>query len=191
MGRRGIVVGAVVALLAGAPAGAASTDRQTASLTFTTTRPGAPSGENLAVDWHDPANPGGKPYSVARMVVELPPGAVIDTSVPERCTASDVQLELQGAAACPAASRVGGGEIVSDTGSTGAFPPRFVHNEANLFNNAGELIGVADATDQPVIPGITRTVARSPIVGTTTTSDFPAFPGNLPPDDFSAIQTLR
>jgi hypothetical protein len=126
-----------------------------------------------------------------RTVVTLPPGAVTDTSAPPQCKATNAQLEAQGAAACPPSTRVGGGEIVSDTGSTGAFPPRFVPTKVDLFNDADELIGVADATDQPVVPGVTRTVNRSPIQGTTTTADYPAFPGSPPPDNFSAIKTLH
>jgi hypothetical protein len=170
---------------------AAATDRQTASFTFTATQPGVPTGSNFSVDWQDPANPSGKPYAVMRTVVTLPPGAVTDTSAPEECKATNAELEAQGAAACPPSTRVGGGDVVSDTGSTGAFPPRFVHNKVDLFNNTDELIGVADATDSPVVPGITRTVNRSPIQGRTTTSDYPAFPGNPPPDNFSAIKTLH
>jgi hypothetical protein len=194
-GRRAIAMaGATVVLTAagvGAVAQAAGTDRQMASYRFTTTQPGAPTGFSLSVDFHDPANPGGKPYSVARMIVRGPAGTVIDTSLPDQCKATDAQLLAQGATACPAGSRIGGGTIVSDTGSTGAFPPRFVTNRVDNFNNANELIGVADATDSPVVPGVTRTVTRSPINGTTTISDFPAFPGNPPPDSFSAISTIR
>lgn len=187
-------VGATIALTAGGGGGvarAAGTDRQAASYTFTTTQPGAPTGYAFSVDFHDPANPGGKPYSVATIVIQGPAGGVIDTSVPDLCTATDAELEAQGAAACPAGSRLSGGTIVSDTGSTGSFPPRFVTNHADLFNNTGEVIGVADATDSPVVPGITRTVTRSPIRGNTVTSDFPLFPGNPPPDNFSAISTMR
>jgi hypothetical protein len=185
--------GAALCALAsfGAPVAVAATDRQTASFTFTATQPGVPTGSSFSVDWQDPANPGGKPYAVMRTVVTLPPGAVTDTSVLEQCKATNAELEAQGAAACPPSTRVGGGEIVSDTGSTGAFPPRFVHTKADLFNNANELIGVADATDSPVVPGVTRTVNRSPIQGTTTTADYPAFPGSPPPDNYSAIKTLR
>jgi hypothetical protein len=210
MGKRprsgSIVAGAVfstavaVGLFAGSPAASvregpasASTGgkRQTASFTFTTRRPGAPTGTVFSVDWRNPDDPEGKPYSVARLVVIFPAGAVIDTSVPEQCKASDAELLAQGAAACPSGSRIGGGTIVSDTGSSGDFPPRFVHSDVDNFNGDQEVIGVADATDSPVIPGVTRTVTRSPIDGNTVTTDFPAFPGNPPPDKYSALRSLR
>jgi len=177
-------------LLPAGPAIAQATDRQTGSLRFTTSEPGAPTGNELAADWRNPTDPDGKPFSVARLVIRLHPGTVIDTSVQEQCKASDAQLQAQGAQACPAASRVGGGTIVSDTGSSGGFP-RFNENRIDNFNNEGELIGVADATNLPPAPGIGRVVSRSKISGTSTTIEFPAFPGNPPPDNFTAIKTLR
>jgi hypothetical protein len=58
-----------------------------------------------------------------------------NTSVPERCTASDLELAASGAAACPEGSRIGEGS--SDFLFMGAFPSTV---EIDVFNNAGEQI---------------------------------------------------
>ena len=79
---------------------------------------------------------------------------------------------------------------MSDTGSSGG-APRFNENRLDNFNNDGELIGVADAEDIPPVPPLGRVVSRSKISGTSTTVEFPSFPGNPPPDNFTAIKTLR
>ncbi len=154
-----LAAGALLLLPAGV-AGAQATDRQTASVRFTTTEPGAPSGSETAVDWRNPSDPQGKPYSVAKLVIRLHPGTVIDTSVQTQCKASDAELQARGAEACPAASRVGGGRVVSDTGSSGG-APRFNENRLDNFNNDGELIGVADAERHPA--GAPARTGREPV----------------------------
>src|SRR5689334_21655548 len=90
-----------------ASAGASSTDRQTAAVAFTTAKPGAPSGSRFDATWRDPAqpnNPDAKPPAVQTMIVSFAPGTVIDTSAVTRCSASDAELMLFGATACPSAS---------------------------------------------------------------------------------------
>lgn len=174
---------------------AQATDRQSGSFELTNGKPASPSGSRYSVRFRNPADPGGKPYSVERIRVRLPAGAVIDTSVPRRCDATDAELIAQGESACPRRSRVGGGRLVTDTGSTSGFPPRFVRNEVDLFNDEDELIGLADATNVPPIPPFDRVVVRSPIRRqgnvTTTTTDYPAFPGQPPPDNFLAVRSLH
>src|SRR4051794_16417322 len=126
MGRRTVLVGTAVALLA-APA-TANAARQSGSFTLTTEEPGAATGNRFSLDFRNPADPAGKPYSVKTIALHLAPGSVLDTSVPEQCKATDAELMARGTAACPAGSRVGGGTITSDTGSTFGFP-RFVENK--------------------------------------------------------------
>lgn len=162
-------------------------ERQSARLKFISREPKSPSGTSFSINWRDPAEPEGKPYSVATIIVRLHRGTRIDTSVPQQCRASDLELQLRGAAACPEASRVGGGEIVSDTGSTAVFP-RLIPNDVSNFNNEGELLGVAQPREpNPPINAVTRSKIR----GTTLVVNFPAFPGNPPPDNFTALRTLR
>ena len=88
-----------------AAAQASPTDRQTASLTFSTVKPGAPTGSRFDVVWRNPDqpnNPDAKPPSVQTLVVSYAPGTIIDTSAVPQCTASDAELMLFGAGACPA-----------------------------------------------------------------------------------------
>jgi len=60
------------------------------------------------------------------------------------------------------------------------------------FNNEGELVGVATSTNAPVIPGLTRIVTRSKISENTITFVLPGpFPGMGPPDDYTAMKSLR
>jgi hypothetical protein len=176
---------AVLWLAVAGGADAATTDRQTARLGLTTTEPGAPTGTSLAIEFRNPAEPAGKPHTVASIVVRLAPGSVIDTSVPEQCKASDLDLMLRGAAACPAGSRVGDGALVSDSGSPGVIP-RYGENTLTTFNNEDELIGLAESSNPP-----TRFVSRSRISGSTITIEFPALPGNPPPDPYLAYKTFR
>jgi hypothetical protein len=94
---------------------------------------------------------------------------------------------LEGPAACPADSRVGGGTLVTDTGSTNDSFPRYVTNDVTQFNNQDEMIGVAvSRTDPPV-----TAVSRSNLQGNTSTTEIPFFPGSPPPEPFTAFRTLR
>ena len=84
------------------------------------------------------------------------------------------------------------GTIVSDTGSSSGPLPRFIENEVKNFNADGELLGVATSTNAPLIPGVTRVVTHSRISGNTITFVPPGpFPGTGPPDDYTALRSLR
>jgi hypothetical protein len=166
-------------------AAAASTDRQTASVTFTTSRPGAPTGLVFADDFQNPADPSGKPYSVAEIVTRLPAGTNYDDTALPYCTASDPELYLEGTAACPAASRIGGGTLITDLGSPAGLQ-RYGNNTVTQFNAKGEVIAVAETQNPP-----TRAVSRTEVSGITFTSIIPPFPGFPPPDPYSAFKSLR
>src|SRR3954447_182876 len=183
---------AVALALAVAPSSAlADAARQTASLKYTTTTPGAPSGSVLSIDWTNPADPAAKPYAIKTLIVQFAPGSTLDTTVPEQCEASDAQLEAQGAAACPVASRVAQGTIVTDSGAAAGPFPRFIDVAATNFNADREVIGVGDATNAPLVPGVTRTVTRSKVTGNSFATDFPAFRTGSPPDGYNALKSLR
>src|SRR3954452_17177220 len=169
---------------AGAPAGRA---RQSGACTWTATRPGAPTGYTLAVDFFDPADPAAKPHTLKTLVVRFPDGARVDTTALPQCRASDAELELEGPDACPADTRVGGGTIVTDTGSTSSAIPRYAVNDVAQFNNQDEVIGVAvSRTDPPV-----TAVSRSRLHGETSTTEIPIFPGSPPPEPFTAFRKMR
>src|SRR4051812_8577867 len=168
-----------VAMLALAPAATGATSRQTASLKLTTREPGVAAGSTQSIHIRNPDDPSAKPYTIKTIVFRLAPGSVIDTGALPQCKASDAELMAQGAAACPVTSRVSTGLVKTDTGSPGVFP-RFVNNDAQNFNNAGEVVGVADAREIPL-----RTVTRSRISGNTISFDYPEAPGG-PPDNSAA-----
>jgi hypothetical protein len=172
----------VLAMSAGASAQTAS--RQNAAAVFSESRPGQSTGIRLAIDYLNPDDPGAKPPAVQKVVTRLQPGTAIDSSVPARCEASDPELMTSGAAACPAGSKVGGGEIDLDTGVPG--PGRLVQNDVTLLNGNGELIFLLESRGEPR----SRTVSRAAVQGTTITSEVPPVPGG-PPDGFLAIKRVR
>lgn len=159
--------------------------RQTAVVGFTTDQPGSSTGLVDLIDYVNPSDPDAKPYAVRRVEVTLAPGSAFDTTVPARCTALDAKILLLGAAACAAASRVGGGTLTLDTGLPG--PLRIVDARVTLFNTAGHVIFLFESTGLPV-PA--RFVSRSPIVGRTLTTEAPPLPGG-PPDLFTAVKSVR
>lgn len=79
-------------------------ERATIDVSYTTGTPGAAAGLAYRFQVH-----GEDPQALRRLVLRLPEGSVVDTSVPERCTASDEELRLRGDAACPSGSFLGVG----------------------------------------------------------------------------------
>lgn len=158
-GARGMLVALALALPAIVAATAAaqpgSGPRETVDQGFTTTRPGAPTGTTFSGVYHAAGDPKGNPPYMRRMVFYPPPGMRYDTSVPEQCTASDLELSVRGPDACPAGSRLG-------TGTTeGIFyePVRhdFVFDNyqhtLDVMNNAGEQILLVKAEGYSVVRG--------------------------------------
>jgi hypothetical protein len=180
------LAGAVVIVIASAPgvAMAAAGSRQTASITFDVQRPAQSTSTQLSIDYVNPDDPASKPPAVQTVVIKLASGSVIDTSAPARCEASDQDLMASGAGACPAASRVGSGQLDVDSGAPG--PARVLQNDVTLLNNANELILLLESRSQPT----TRLVTRAAIKGGTITSEVPPLPGG-PPDGFLAIKRVR
>ena len=109
---------------------------------FTTATPNAPTGFTFAGSYHAAGDPNADPPYMRKMVFYPPPGTRYDTSVPTRCTASDVELQLRGPAACPDGSQIGKGTSSGRVG--GGFEGTL---DTYLFNNAGEqiLIGATPA----------------------------------------------
>jgi hypothetical protein len=115
---------------------------------FTTTQPNAPSGFSFDGTYHAAGDPGTYPPYMRRMISYNPPGLRFDTSVPERCSASDIELAAFGAAACPAGSRLGGG--TTSTSFLGGPPST---TEVDFFNNTNEQIILARS---PVLATVAR-----------------------------------
>jgi hypothetical protein len=156
MGERARRVGLIVqlalsvacALAAGAAAAPVSGPHETVDDQLTATRPSSPSGFSFTGRYHAAGDEKAYPPYMRKMVFYSPPGLRYDTRVPDRCTASDVELAVSGAAACPPGSRLGGGEASSVF--MGSFPSTV---EADFLNNANEQIIIARS---PVLTSVVR-----------------------------------
>src|SRR5439155_20973852 len=104
-----LATGLLALFAATASAEPASGPRETVDQSFTATQPGAPTGIRYSGKYHAAGDPSGMPPYLRRMVFHPPRGFRFDTSVPDRCTATDVELELRGPAACPPGSVIGQG----------------------------------------------------------------------------------
>jgi len=147
--RRGAI--ALAAVCAAWPAAAAaepvSGPHETIDNRYTTTQPNAPTGFSFSGTYHAAGDPSGDPPYMRSMTFHPPAGFRYDTSVPDRCTASDLQLQLEGPSACPDGSRLGGGT------ARGKFMGQETELEVLVFNNEGEQVMVIES---PFI----RTVSR-------------------------------
>jgi hypothetical protein len=170
-----IAVGvAAFALASPVAALAQQAPRQTATDHWSSTTPGTSSGRMYAVDFVNPIDPSGKPPSVSHVHLQLPSGARFDTDAVAQCPASDAELMLMGAAACPAASGLGVGSIIFDTGLPG--PGRYLKVSITFFNEHDQLILLT----QDASTGL-RTVSRATVTASTLDADLPFLPGT-PPD---------
>jgi hypothetical protein len=136
---RGRVMGAaaVIALLvpaAGASATPVSGPHETIDSQFTTTQAGAPTGFVYDGTYHAAGDPNGNPPYMRKMITYNPAGLRYDTSVPKRCTASDVEIALKGPSACPAGSRLGGGT------ASALFLGNPSTVDVDVFNNKDEIM---------------------------------------------------
>jgi hypothetical protein len=105
---------------------------------LSTTHANAAAGFSFTGTYHAAGNANANPPYMRRMIAYPPRGLRYDTSVPARCTASDIELGVRGAAACPAASRLGGGTTL--TSFFGRFPAKV---SLDFLNNSGEQIILA------------------------------------------------
>jgi hypothetical protein len=138
----GVALCGLAATSAGAQPG--SGPRETVDQRFTTARPNTPTGASFTGSYHAAGNPKANPPYMRRMTFYPPAGMRYDTSVPTRCTASDAELRLQGAAACPPDSRLGGGKTqgIFYEPLANAFVFTTYDNAFDIFNNANEQVMV-------------------------------------------------
>jgi hypothetical protein len=87
---------------------------QTADIKFTTPKTGTPAGVSADLEAADPGEPGGKPKSSLKVVVNFPRGTKYDTTVPGVCKADDQTIQQTNGSACPANSKVGTGSAVAN-----------------------------------------------------------------------------
>jgi hypothetical protein len=133
----------------------ASGPREDLDQTFTTTAVNAPTGSTYKATYHAANDPKAPPPYMRRMVFYPPAGMRYDTSLPGLCTASDIELQAQGPAACPADSKLGEGTVggIFYAPITHAFEfDRFEHH-IDVLNNTGEQIVLIHAEDYAVVRG--------------------------------------
>lgn len=151
---RGPLAGVLVLALAAAPAGSAaatvSGPHEIVDSRLSTQRPASPAGMYYSARYHAANDPSGDPPYMRRMVSYNPSGIRLDTSVPDRCAASDLELAVR-PDACPSGSHIGGGTA---DGRFLGFPPTRL--DVDVYNNTGQQIVVARS------PGF-ATVARGTI----------------------------
>lgn len=104
-------------------------------MTYLSRAPSAASGLETSVTWTDPGELGGKPPAIQRIALQFASGTTFDTSALPACAASDDALKRDGAAACPAGSKLG-------TGSTeGVLVPGVPFaTKVTLFNAKEQII---------------------------------------------------
>jgi hypothetical protein len=166
-------------LLPVSPAGAQQSDF---SLEFAAQAPGTVTAMRLYIVYRNPADPNGKPSPIRHLVIAAPGGTRINLAM-ARCSASDLQIMLFGAGACPAESQVGAGTLTVITGFGPPVDPYLT--DVTIFNSGQGLIEIArDHTT-----GVTLTDDRIQIDGNTFAGNAPATPGG-PPDGQTAVRTI-
>jgi hypothetical protein len=123
----------MLALTVVAPAPVAATPvsgpREAVDSQLTTKRPNAAAGFRYTGRYHAAGDPKGDPPYMRKMISYNPRGLRFDTRVPDRCTATDLELALRGMDACPPGSRVGGGTAKGKLmGSANTLEVDFVNN---------------------------------------------------------------
>jgi hypothetical protein len=181
------VIGAmgVLALACAPTAGAqpGSGPREDIDESFTATQPGAPTGLAFNGSYHAADNPQGNPPYMRRMEFVPPAGMGFDPTVPDQCTATDIQLEAQGPKACPAGSVIGSGTadgIFFEPVAHAFVIDRF-HHTVDIVNGPGQQIMLVHSEGYTVVRG------RMQPDGTTdfaTPTCFPAPPAGGCADDY-------
>jgi hypothetical protein len=180
-----LVLGMLV--MAGA---AGAKPRQTLDMKFTNARPAAPTGATVNPTWLGD-HPGEKPHTITSDSFTFANGSKLDFSVPTECTATDGQLERQGASACSKSSRVGEGEVDLDVGRPFWIIPRIVKSHVVLLSGGPhEIITLFRTTNVPVGFPI-LVVDRGTVNGRTMSAENALTPGFPPPDDYVAVKRDR
>ena len=184
------LLGALATLLvaAGIPAAASAESRQTYEAKLTSERPNSSTGFRQAIHYVNPDDADAKPHAVEKVVLRLPRGSRVDTSVPAQCSASEAEFQLDGAEACPAKTEVGEGFLSVDFGAALGPLPRVVENDVTFFNNDDELILFSESTNTGEPP--VRTASRFEVGTRTFVSRVPPLPGTPPPDPFAALKDV-
>jgi hypothetical protein len=175
----GMLTASVVAVL---PSAAQAGPRADYRQVFSTPVPGASTGTDTKILYRNPNDPNAKPVPVRQEMFTFPKGTAFDDAVVPACKASELELELEGEAACPPASRVGGGEGTTMTGFPGGGETPM---EVDGFADGSGLLLLGGAKQYGI-----RFATRAIRKGRTVTVAVPQTPGG-PPDGESAIRRVH
>src|SRR3954464_7904886 len=129
---RKLVVLGVLAIAAAATAAVAfaSSEATTFSFKQSSHAAGSPTGIAFKVEFGDPAAANGVPSGLKDFKITMPRGAKIDPGGAAQCKTTDANLMSKGAAACPAAPRIGTGKATATSadGSTNVDVAGYVFN---------------------------------------------------------------
>jgi hypothetical protein len=145
--RKIVVCGAIAVLTTATGAVAlASSEVTTFDFKETARAEGAPTGISFKTTFGDPTAANGLPSGVKSFTIKLHKGAKIDPAGATQCEASNETLMAEGAAACPASSRIGKGTATATppTGGEGVTVDAVIFNERAGGKNAFLFMFVSD-----------------------------------------------
>ena len=131
--RAGLLI--LCAALAAAAAHASFQFTSTFELAYLPSKPASSGGIETFMTWSDAGEPGGKPKRLTRIQFHFHPGTKIDTRALRQCRASDTDVRILGARACPKASRLG---FATSKVTTGVTPPD--QTQITFFNAPRQII---------------------------------------------------
>jgi hypothetical protein len=168
----GVALGLGLMWPAGATAIPDSGPHETVDMWSSTPKPNASSALGYWAGYHAAGDPDADPPPLRRLTIQLPAGTRIDTSVPPRCTASDLELRLAGESACPPSAWLGRGAATIRQPGLGV-----ATYDTVLYNAEDQLLELVKSGDQVV--GVVHTYVH----GTTLDGPIPTcLTGGQPPD---------
>jgi hypothetical protein len=173
---------AVAAMALAAPATAGAGERADFAIGFAQRAAATPTAMTMHIRYKAPGDPEGKPSPIRGVVVDLPPGTRFVTEAAAPCTASDVELQARGRAACPAASRLGAGSLTAITGLAALDP---FPTDVTLFRSPEGIIELVSRRggDQTLV------AERLTLQGTRLSASPKPVPGG-PPDGQTAARDI-
>ena len=102
-------------------------------------------GLSTLMTWDDPGALGGAPKAIQRIQLRFEPGTRLDTAALPACAASDLEVRVLGASACPPDSELGSGSTIG----VFFFGLQFT-TRVNLFNAPNQIIVLVTVDGLPV-----------------------------------------
>lgn len=135
---RKLVVCSLMAVVGAASAAVAlaSSEATTFSVKQSARAEGASTGISFKIVFGDPAVPNGLPSGLKNFRIKLHKGSKIDPGGAPQCKVTSAKLMSEGAAACPASTRIGKGTATATSGTTDVTVDAVIFNEKVGGKNA-------------------------------------------------------